>query len=107
MKGEFNALHLVALAILAGIATACIEVGYYAFATGAQVSRIAAAQWDFTYQVRPAWWVLAAGLAMALARLARDVWSGRKGANGAVMPAKAGIHDRQKDQGLREAVRDN
>lgn len=107
MKGEFNALHLVALAILAGIATACIEVGYYAFATGAQVSRIAAAQWDFTYQVRPAWWVLSAGLAMAFARLARDLWSGRKGANGTVMPAKAGIRDRQKDQVLRETVRDN
>lgn len=72
MKGDFGALYLIALAVLAGFATAAIEVGYYAFATGAQASRVITAQWDFTYQVRPAWWVLAAGLALAFAWIVRD-----------------------------------
>lgn len=80
MKNGFGALHLLALAVLAGLATAAIEVGYYAFATGAQASRVIAAHWDFTYQVRPAWWVLAAGLALAAAFAAREAfnaWSAR------------------------------
>jgi sulfoxide reductase heme-binding subunit YedZ len=75
MKGDFGALHLLALAVLAGFATAAIEIGYYAFATGAQVSRVITAQWDFTYQVRPAWWVLGAGLALALAWIVRDAFN--------------------------------
>ncbi|MBX9757727.1 MAG: sulfoxide reductase heme-binding subunit YedZ [Beijerinckiaceae bacterium] len=74
VKGDFGFLDLLALALLSAVATAGIEIGYYAFATGAQASRLVAAHWDFTYQVRPAWWVLAAGLFMALARLARDVF---------------------------------
>jgi sulfoxide reductase heme-binding subunit YedZ len=75
MKGDLGALHLLALAVLAGFATAAIEIGYYAFATGAQVSRVITAQWDFTYQVRPAWWVLGAGLALALAWIVRDAFN--------------------------------
>lgn len=75
MKGEFGALHLMALAVLAGFATAAIEIGYYAFATGAQASRLIGAHWDFTYQVRPAWWVLAAGLALAFAWIVRDAFN--------------------------------
>jgi sulfoxide reductase heme-binding subunit YedZ len=95
MKGDFGALHLLALAVLAGFATAAIEIGYYAFATGAQVSRVITAQWDFTYQVRPAWWVLGAGLALALAWIVRGALSSRRPTDEAVMPAKAGIHDKQ------------
>jgi sulfoxide reductase heme-binding subunit YedZ len=75
MKGDLGALHLLALAVLAGFVTAAIEIGYYAFATGAQVSRVITAQWDFTYQVRPAWWVLGAGLALALAWIVRDAFN--------------------------------
>jgi sulfoxide reductase heme-binding subunit YedZ len=95
MNADFGALHLLALAVLSGLATALIEIGYYAFATGAQASRLIGAHWDFTYQVRPAWWVLGAGLAMALARVVRDVMSRRR----SVMPAKAGIHESQTQQG--------
>lgn len=78
MKAEFGALDLFALAILSALATAAIEIGYYAFATGAQASRLVGAHLDFSYQVRPAWWVLAAGLAMMLARVTRDVVGARK-----------------------------
>lgn len=74
-KGDFGAVHLIALALLSALATAAIEIGYYAFATGAQASRLVGAHLDFTYQVRPAWWVLAAGLFMALARVARDAFA--------------------------------
>ena len=70
--GDFGSVSLLALAFCAGLATALIEAGYYAFATGADAMRVLAANLDFSYVVRPAWWVLGAGLAMALARLARD-----------------------------------
>lgn len=86
-KGEFNALHLVALAVLAAFATAGIEIGYYAFATGAQASRLVGAHLDFSYQVRPAWWVLGAGLAMAIARAARDATGEDRGARLRKKPA--------------------
>lgn len=79
VKGDFGAPDLFALALAAALATAAIEIGYYAFATGAQASRLFEAHLDFSYQVRPAWWVLAAGLAMAFARIVRDAF----GANAA------------------------
>jgi sulfoxide reductase heme-binding subunit YedZ len=72
--GDFGALSLFALALVAGLATALIEAGYYAFATGADGARVLAANLDFSFTVRPAWWVLAAGLFMAFARLARDLF---------------------------------
>ena len=80
VKVDFGVLDLIALALLAALATAAIEIGYYAFATGANASRLVGAHLDFTYQVRPAWWVFAAGLFMAFARLVRDVF-GAQGAN--------------------------
>lgn len=72
MASDCSALHLVALALLAGLATAGLEIGYYAFATGVNASRLVDAHFDFTYQIRPAWWVLAAGCALALARAVTD-----------------------------------
>jgi sulfoxide reductase heme-binding subunit YedZ len=66
--GDFGPASLVLLALAAFVATAAIEAGYYAFATGVDAQRLLWAHLDFEYQVRPAWWVLCAGLAMALAR---------------------------------------
>lgn len=77
VKVDFGVIDLLALALIAALATAAIEIGYYAFATGANASRLIGAHLDFTYQVRPAWWVLAAGLFMAIARAARDVFGER------------------------------
>ncbi|MDP2358880.1 MAG: ferric reductase-like transmembrane domain-containing protein [Beijerinckiaceae bacterium] len=74
-KDGFGALHLFGLAIIAGFLTAAIEIGYYAFATGAQASRLVGAHLDFSYQVRPAWWVLAAGLVLAFTWIARHAYS--------------------------------
>lgn len=71
--GDFGAASLAGLAVLAGLGAALIEAGYYAFATGADATRVLAANLDFSYVVRPAWWVLAAGLALAAGRFLRDL----------------------------------
>lgn len=66
-------LVAVAIAGLAGLATAAIEYLWYALATGIPAERVLAANLDFRYSVRPAWWVAAAGLALAALPLARAV----------------------------------
>lgn len=71
VRPQFGWLDLLALAVAAGLGTAAIEIGYYAFATGVNASRLIDAHFDFTYQVRPAWWVLAVGLALAVLMAAR------------------------------------
>ncbi len=71
-NSDFGAFSLALLAVVGGVLTAFIEAGYYAFATGVDAMRLLAAHLDFSYQVRPAWWVLLAGALMALARLAKD-----------------------------------
>lgn len=75
MAGDFGPAALLALAVFAGLATAGVEAGYYAFATGVDAMRLLEAHLDFSYQIRPAWWVFAAGLAMAAARLLRDLFA--------------------------------
>lgn len=62
---------LVLLAIAAWVATMLLEAGYYALATGADARLILPANFDFSYQIRPAWWVLAGGLVLALVRAVR------------------------------------
>jgi sulfoxide reductase heme-binding subunit YedZ len=60
----------VALAIVAGLLTALAEAAWYGLATGVPAWPVLAANLDFD-DVRPAWWVLAAGLALATVNLAR------------------------------------
>ncbi|MCS0497526.1 ferric reductase-like transmembrane domain-containing protein [Ancylobacter sp. MQZ15Z-1] len=60
-------VNLVALALLAGLATALLEAGWYLAATGVDPVRVLAANLDFGYSLRPAWWVAATGLAIAVA----------------------------------------
>ena len=64
-------LGLAALAIACGLATALLEAGWYAAATGARAALVLEANLDFAYEVRPAWWVLVVGLALAAVKLAR------------------------------------
>jgi sulfoxide reductase heme-binding subunit YedZ len=59
-------LGLAALAVAAGIATALLEAGWYAAATGANAAMVLSANLDFEYDIRPAWCVLAVGLALSL-----------------------------------------
>ena len=64
-------LGLAALALACGFATALLEAGWYAAATGARAGLVLEANLDFAYEVRPAWWVLAAGFALAAVKLLR------------------------------------
>ncbi len=59
-------VSLGATALLCGVATALIEALYYTLSTRVTISRVLEANFDFSYTIRPAWWVLAAGLVIAL-----------------------------------------
>lgn len=61
--------HLAGLAAAAGLATALIEAGDYAFSTGVNARLILAANLDFSYVIRPAWWVFATGIGLAFVSL--------------------------------------
>ena len=59
-------LNLAAMAIVCGLATALIEAAYYKASTGVNVARVLNANFDFSYTVRPSWWVLGVGIAVAV-----------------------------------------
>lgn len=61
-------LLLSAFALLGGVLTAAIEYSWYALATAIPAERVLAANLAFPAMIRPAWWVFAAGLALALLR---------------------------------------
>jgi len=60
--------RLVPLAVAAatcGVATALMEAFSYSVSTRIGFQRVLNSNLDFSYEIRPAWWVLAAGLAIA------------------------------------------
>jgi methionine sulfoxide reductase heme-binding subunit len=57
---------LVIAAVAATAATAAIEFVWYAAATGIDPTRVFLANFDFSYTIRPAWWVGATGLLVAI-----------------------------------------
>lgn len=65
---------LLTLAVAAPLATALVEVTWYGLATGVPWQRVALANLDFSYTIRPAWWVMAAALAVALVSETRHRW---------------------------------
>ena len=65
--GDVTAGRLVGLAVAAAVLTATAETGWHAAATGVDPWRILAAHLDLANGLRPAWWVLVAGLAAAAA----------------------------------------
>ncbi len=67
---------LGAIAILAALATAGVEYAWYGLATGIPPSRVLAANLQFSFSIRPAWWVLAVGVAALLVALVRP-WFGK------------------------------
>lgn len=69
-------LVLVAIAVLAALGTAAIEYAWYGIATGVPPGRVLAANLQFSFSIRPAWWVLATGLGVTLLALVRP-WFGR------------------------------
>jgi sulfoxide reductase heme-binding subunit YedZ len=64
-RSEVGPGHLVALAVAAAALTAFAETAWHAAATGIDPWRILAAHLDVGFGLRPAWWVLIAGLAAA------------------------------------------
>jgi sulfoxide reductase heme-binding subunit YedZ len=70
-RGEVGPDKLVVLAVAAAALTAFAEAAWHATATGIDPWRILAAHLDIAYGLRPAWWVLIAGLAAAFAAFAR------------------------------------
>jgi len=65
--GDVTPRALAGLAAASGVVTAVAEVAWHAAATGVDPLRILATNLDMAYGLRPAWWVLMAGLAAAAA----------------------------------------
>ncbi|WP_118133743.1 sulfite oxidase heme-binding subunit YedZ [Oceanicella sp. SM1341] len=64
------------IGVVSGLATAGLEAGWYAVATNAPASAVLAANLQFDYSIRPAWYVLATGVALALWAGARRLRQG-------------------------------
>ena len=64
-NGEVNPVHLVLLAAGTALVTAVGEAMLYLLTSGVDARRLLPAHFDLDMEVRPAWWVLAAGLAVA------------------------------------------
>ena len=73
---------LIVLAIGSGLLTALLEAGWYGVASGVPARRVLEANLSFDPAVRPAWWVLLAGIGLVAIRIARPMWS-KKPAQGA------------------------
>ncbi|MCC6776044.1 MAG: sulfoxide reductase heme-binding subunit YedZ [Hyphomicrobiales bacterium] len=65
VNGGVSPLALAGLAIASAVATALGEATIYMIASGVDSRRILLAHFDLELEVRPAWWVLAAGLLVA------------------------------------------
>jgi sulfoxide reductase heme-binding subunit YedZ len=72
-----NLVSLLGLSVLAALVTAAIEAAWYAIGTGIPSSLILAANLDFSTDIRPAWWVLAAALVATLIYLVRSLLKAR------------------------------
>ena len=66
-RGEISLTAAVFIAMLGGLSTALIEAGYYRYSMNAPFMRVFESNLDFSaleysWEIRPAWYVLAAGL---------------------------------------------
>lgn len=74
-RREVGLLALFALAVFASLATALFEAAWYGALTGVNFSRVLSLNLMFDVDIRPMWWVLAAGLAVCGVYLgARWLW---------------------------------
>jgi sulfoxide reductase heme-binding subunit YedZ len=72
LNGEVTPLHLLALACAVAVVTAVGEAMLYMFTSGVDARRVLLAHFDVDMEVRPAWWVLVAGLLVAAVGLWRQ-----------------------------------
>ncbi|HTV71531.1 MAG TPA: protein-methionine-sulfoxide reductase heme-binding subunit MsrQ [Rhizobiaceae bacterium] len=82
-------LVLASVAIIGTVLTAAAELLWYATATGVPVGRVFQANFQFAFQIRPSWWVLAVGLGMALIALVLPLVRTKKEPRGRRAAAKA------------------
>ena len=64
---------LAGLAIATALLTALIEAAWYGLKSGVPASAVLGANLEFAYSIRPAWWVLAAGLTLPVVSLLRPM----------------------------------
>ena len=69
LTGDVTVWQLLALAVVAALMTAGGEAAWYSLGTGVDASRVLAVNLQFDLGLRPAAWVLIAGLAVAAAAL--------------------------------------
>lgn len=68
-RDGLTASALVTVSVLAAAAAAFGEAGWYGLSSGAPADRVLAANLSLGAGIRPAWWVLMAGLVMTMASL--------------------------------------
>jgi sulfoxide reductase heme-binding subunit YedZ len=79
---------MIALSVIAALLTAVFEATWYGFLTGVDFVTVLEFNLMFDVGIRPAWWVLAAGVAIAVASLiAQWLWP-REPARGRLRPAE-------------------
>lgn len=76
--GDLGVLGLAAVAVLTAGMTAVGEAAWYSFKTGAPLAMILAANLNFSYAIRPAWYVAGVGAVLIAARLLRPVLGGAR-----------------------------
>jgi sulfoxide reductase heme-binding subunit YedZ len=73
---------LALAAVGAALVTVAVEYAWYALATGIPPGRVLAANLQFSFSIRPAWWVLAVGVAVAAIPLLRPLVGNQRGRAG-------------------------
>jgi len=73
--GDLAAWQLALLALVTAGLVALAEACWFAYSTGAPFDLVLSANLDFSYSVRPAWYVVGTGAALVIARLMRP-WVG-------------------------------
>jgi sulfoxide reductase heme-binding subunit YedZ len=71
---DLAAWHIALLGLVVAGLTALSEAAWFAYAMRAPLLLVLAANFDFSFGVRPCWFVLAAGMVLWLARLARPLF---------------------------------
>lgn len=72
-KVPTNPLTLAGLAVAAAILTALVEAAWYGLKSGVPASAVLGANLDFSYSIRPMWWVFGYGMVLPLLNLARTL----------------------------------